>query len=344
MTFNSETYQQYWFPGSANNRSIFDFTNDVMQIESPGFPLVPVDSDNFGNVITLPGGTGYYILGKYLMDSTFKTVADASGLFDSLPANVANCAFAPDASAADDAHLYFIDSVGLNYAHIKRNLMNDSSVDAKAIIALPVEAMINSPLSIVGDTANGGCWLFYVAEKDGMYKLVNVYCKDNQVVSHSAVFLPCGGVPTCIDISKNNIAIQRNNASLVYGQFTIAGNVLDVHLAESVTGLSTVFIQSAFSVDGNTLFYVTEEDKKHVLNALNLTTGGVTKSFTTGKYIALKRGLDNIIYGLSVKTTSSSTVLTVTPNTAADDFSVAEFFSAVNGGYFPSTGWSNNPF
>jgi hypothetical protein len=344
MTFNSETYQQYWFPGSANNRCIFDFTNDVMQIESPGFPMVPVDSDNFGNVITLPGGTGYYILGKYLMDSTFKTVADASGLFDNLPANVANCAFAPDVSAEDDAHLYFIDSFGLNYAHIKRNLINDSSIDEKAIIALPVKAMVNSPLSIVGDTANGGCWLFYVSEIDGTYRLVNVYYKDNQVVSHSAVFLPHGGVPTCIDISKNNIAVMRNNASLLYGQFTITGNVVDVNLTESVTGLSTVFIQSAFSVDGNTLFYVTEEDNKNMLNTLNLTTGGVTKLNTTGKYIALKRGLDNIIYGLSIKTTRSSTVLTVTPNTVADDFSVAEFYSPVNGGYFPSSGWSNNPF
>lgn len=344
MNFNSETFQQFWFPGSANNRYIFDFTNDVMQIESPGFPLVPTDSDNFGNVITLPGGTGYYIIGKYLMDSTYKSVENSETLFQSLPANVANCAFAPDPSNQDYARLYFIDSNGLNYVHINRNISNVSSVDVTAIIPLQLPPMANSPLSILGDAINDANWLFYISEQDGIYKLVSVYCKESQATTFSSVFLPCGGIPTCIDISGNNISVLRNNASLVFGTFTLADGIVDVNMKEAITGLSSVCIQSAFSVDGNTLFYLTEENKTHVLNAINLTTNATIKSTTTGKYIALKRGLDNIIYGLSTKTVSSSTVLTVTPNTTADDFSVSEFFSPVNGGYFPSSGWSNGTY
>ena len=341
MTSTSDSYQKYWFPGSANDRYIFDFTNDVMQIESPGFPLVPTDSDNFGNVITLPSGVGYYILGKYLMDSTYKTVENSEELFVNLPENIANCSFAPDNNDPKCAHLYFIDSAGLNYAHINRNVINDSSVDVMAIVSLDIPAIENSPLSIIGDSINGGNWLFYISKKDEVYKLESVYCEESQVSAKCSVFLPLGGIPTCIDIMNNNIAVLCNDNSLAYGTFKISGNVVDINFVDSIKDLSSDFTQSAFSTDGNTLFYLTEENSMNILNSQNLTTNTIKKSTTVGKYAALKLGPDKIIYGLSIKTADSSTVLTVTPNTVADEFSVAEFFSPVNGGYFPSTGWDN---
>jgi hypothetical protein len=342
MNINIDMMQLYWFPGNANQRSIFDFNSGVLQIESPGFPLVPVDSNNFGNVITLADGTGYSLLGKYLMDSNFSTVNNTESLFSNLSPTVANCSFSPDFNNKNYANLYFIDSGGLNYVHISRNLLKESTADVIAIMPLTLPPMLNSPLCILGDSINGGNWLFYITEYNKVHKLVSLYCKDGQSTSYSSVFLPCGGAPICIDVKSNRIAIIRDDASLVYGEIVVQTESIDVQFTEIISGLSSTLIQSAFSADGNSLFYMTDIGGAHYVNYRNLTTGSITQEPTTGKYIALKCGPDDVIYGLSIKTIGTATLLTVTPTTPVDGFSVSEILVPTNGGYFPATEWRDN--
>lgn len=341
MNISTDVRQNYWFPGTANHRSIFDFTQDVMQIQTPGFPLVPVDSDNFGNVISLSGGNGYYIIGKYVMDYNFSPVENTEDLLVNVQPTVANCAFAPDLADSNNAQLYFIDKEGLHYVHLKQNILKESTADIISLVSLPVLPLANSPLCILGDAENGGNWLFFITSKEDIYYLASVYCKESKMTNIRETPLPVNGIPTFIDIKNSTIAIHQNTNSLIHGTLSINDNVAETQFIDTISGLSTTFFQSAFSVDGNSLFYVTEESRKYYLNCYNLTTGVITKTPTVGKYIALKCGVDNIIYGLSVKTSASATLLVVTPTEIADQFSISETYVSVSGGYFPSTGWQN---
>lgn len=341
MNISSSTtgLQNYWFPGEANARAIFDFTSGVLSIESPGFPLVPEDSNNFGNVITLSDSVGYYIIGKYLVDAVFTTVTGSEGIFDKLVADIANCAFAPDLSDADAAQLYFIDSDGLHYGHIKRNLLQESSLDILATVSLALPPEVSSPLCILGDPTGQGNWLFYVATQNRIPKLVVSYCEAGVEILSQSFDLPKYGTPTHIDVYKNKISIIYNTCTLHYGTLIALDKLMTVTLDGTLTGLSVDCIQSAFSADGNSLFWLTKHLGSCNVNYVNLTTGAVVSSPTSGVYKALKCGPDNTLYGLSQTTLSASTLLTVVPTAAADEFSISEIFTPANGGFFPATGW-----
>lgn len=340
MNMNAKYMQNYWFPGSANQRSIFNFTNGVLDIESPGFPLVPEDSDNFGNVITLPDGVGYYIIGKYLVDSAFTTVAGSTGIFDDLTPTVANCMFAPDIDEKNAAHLYYIDNNGLHYGHITRDLVQKSSLDTLLKMPLTLPPVASSPLGILGHPSGGGCWLFYINKQDDSLKLVVVYCLKCDEISSYSITLPGSGMPVSIDTFKNRIALVCDDVSLIYGVLTAKDSAMSIAMSGRIDGLSPDCIQSAFSAEGNSLFWLTKEPDGYYVNYRNMTTGAVISTPTSGNYAAMKCGPDNIIYGLSSKTRGASTLLTVTPKNVADDFSVSEIFASANGGYFPATGWN----
>ncbi|WP_312414331.1 hypothetical protein [Pseudescherichia sp.] len=340
MNMNATSMQNYWFPGSANQRSIFNFTNGVLDIESPGFPLVPEDSDNFGNVITLPDAVGYYIIGKYLVDSAFTTVAGSTGIFDALTPTVANCMFAPDIYEKNAAHLYYIDNNGLHYGHITRDLVQRSSLDTLLKVTLTLPPIANSPLCILGHPSGEGNWLFYINKQDDSLKLVVVYCLGSDEISSYSLTLSGSGMPVSIDAYKNRIALVCDDASLVYGVLTAKDSAMTIAVSGRIDGLSPDCIQSAFSAEGNSLFWLTKEPDGCYVNYRNMTTGTVTSTLTSGNYAAMKCGPDNIIYGLSCKTRSASTLLTVTPKNVSDDFSVSEIFASANGGYFPATGWN----
>ena len=340
MNANSISMQDYWFPGSANQRAIFDFTNGVLEIESPGFPLVPEDSVNFGNVITLSDNLGYYIIGKYLVDSNFTVVAGSDAIFNNANADVANCAFAPVVNESNAAHLYFIDNAGLHYGHISQNVFRHSTLDALTLVPLTFAPAENSPLCILGDADGNGNWLFYFTVQDALFKLVTVYCEAAVERSSTLLSAPDTELPVSMDIHKNKIALVYESGRLVYGSLTAAGETMNVTLDGSITGLSAVFIQSAFSADSHSLFWITNDAGVHNLNHLNMITGKITTTAVSGNYKALKRGPDDVIYGLSFKTQRSSTLLIVTPNNLANDFSVSEIFTPANGGYFPATAWN----
>lgn len=340
MTMNTESMQNYWFPGHANQRAIFDFTEGVLNIELPGFPLVPTDSNNFGNVITLPGGVGYYIIGKYLVDSGFTPVAGAEGIFDNLDTSIANCAFAPDTTAGSDAHLYFIDSTGLHYGHITRSVSQNSSLDTLSQVSLTLPPISRSPLCIQGNASDDTQWLYYLSLQDSLMRLVVVCVKGGTELSSCGVTLPGSGVPVSIEICKNHIALTCDDASLVYGSLSASGEVMIINLEDSVSGLSPDCVQCAFSADGNTLFWLTKQAGRCYVNYKSLVTTMLNSSAVSGNYIALKCGPDQIVYGLSHLTLSSPTLLTVTPTGQADAFSVAEILVSTNGGYFPATGWN----
>lgn len=336
-------YQQYWFPGSAEHRFIFDFTQDVLQIEQPGFPLDPVDSENFGNAITLPDGSSYAVLGKYIMDGNSNVVNNTTNLLDAILPDVANCVFAPDMNNSGSAEFYFIDIDGLHYSHIKKNLRGESSADIISLINVPVSPMPNSPLSIIGNSKDGGNWLFYISQKADVLKLNCVYCKQDSVVNYTSTLVPLFDLPVCIDISNDNIALVRNNASVTYGKIRFNNGVPEIYFTNTLFNLSNAMVQSAFSADGNSLLFLTEESQKHYINIYNITSQTVVKNETVGKYRALKCGPDRIIYGLSVKTLSSSTLLMISPTQLADNFSISESISGVNGGYFPGSSWQDLP-
>lgn len=332
--------QDYWFPGYASQRSIFDFTNGVLNIESPGIPLVPEDSNNFGNVITLNNDVGYYIIGKYLMDSAYNVVSGSGGIFDKAPANIACCAFAPDVNNNNAAHLYFIDAEGLHYGNIKRSMINESSIDSLNLIALSLPPMQNSPLSIMGDRYADGNWLFYISQQDDTQRLVVAYCSAAQEITTTHVLLPSAGMPISIDVCKNRIAVVFDDASLLYGTLTVSNKMMSVAIDDSINGLSHECVQSAFSASATSLFWLTKESKVGYINFRNMLTGAVTRQATVGIYKALKRGPDNAIYGLCHRTKGSSTLLIITPTGPEEEYSVSEIFASANGGYFPATGWS----
>ncbi|EOC1312799.1 hypothetical protein [Cronobacter turicensis] len=331
--------QNYWFPGKANQRSIFDFTNDVLNIESPGFPLVPVDSDNFGNVITLENDIGYYILGKYLMDSTFTVVTGSSGIFDKVPENISCNAFAPDTNNANAAHLYFIDSDGLHYGHISRDILKESSIDRLSLISLTYAPVPNSPLCLLGDSINGGNWLVYISIENNLKRLVAVYCKADVVLDCEQTLLPIQDNPVNIDMYKNRIAIVFKTYNLLYGTVSVTDMKMSIAINGMIANISADCVQTAFSASGSTLFWLTKTFGKCSVNYMDLLSGVITTTATTGVYQALKRGADNVIYGLNHQTSGSSTLLAVTPNGMLNDFSVSESFVTANGGYFPATGW-----
>jgi hypothetical protein len=335
----SSAMQNYWFPGHANQRSIFDFTSGVMDIQTPGFPLVPEDSDNFGNVITLENDVGYYILGKYLMDGNFSVVSGSDGLFNKIPANIACCTFAPDNANTSSAHLYFIDSDGLHYAHISRNIFKESSIDTLALVSLVYKPIENSPLCILGDSVGGGNWLIYVSVVNNLKRLVTIYCEADTVLDSEQTLLPIQDNPVSIDIYKNNAAIVFDSYCLLYGSITASDKKMAISIDGMITNLSNDCVQTAFSATGKYLFWLTKISEQCFINYMDILSGTVTTIQTSGVYKALKRGADNVIYGLHNLTLNSSTLLTITPNDQLGNFSVLEIFATANGGYFPATGW-----
>ncbi|WP_312583996.1 hypothetical protein [Atlantibacter sp.] len=339
MYAQSESFQQYWYPGSANNRYIFNFSSGVLEINSPGFPLVPEDTENFGNVITLPDGSGYSLLGRYLMDSDFKVVSKSEGIFDNLALDIANCAFAPETDNLQNALLYFIDVDTMKYAHITHNTFQESVVDVLIEVPLALDPAANSPLSIQGDTQGHGNWLFYITQTQETYALVCVFCQGNQTKNSSHVFLPPGGVPVSIDIQGNRLTIVRDDNTLDYGTFIRSEQGVYFQWQNLISNLTDNFVQSAFSKDGTLLFYTTDTDSQYQLHAFNVITGTTVDTPLAGHYFALKRGPDNIIYGLSRKGASPSTLLAITPTNKMDEFSISEILTPANGGFFPSTAW-----
>lgn len=338
MRSNSDSMQLYWFPGYAATRSIFDFTHDVMKIEIPGFQLTPEESNNFGNVITLPGGAGYYIIGKSLVDTEFTVVSGSEGLFASVPEKVANFVFSPDGDAA--AHLYFMDKDGLHYGHIVRETAQRSSLDSHRLVPLSILPMENSPLCILGSSTGGETWLFYINQQSDGYRLVIVECQTTSITAYSVIPLSITAAPVSIEVSRNQIALVCSNATLVYGTLSVDGNIMNATLDNHITGLTSGCVQCAFSGDGDTLFWPTTVAGTHYINFQNRMTGTSVSYPTVGVYTALKCGPDQIIYGLSTTSRSPSTLLTVTPDNLNGDYSVLEIYSYTNGGYFPSTGWS----
>lgn len=336
----SGNMQKYWYPGRANQRSIFDFTNDVLDIESPGFPLVPEDSDNFGNVITLPTGWGYAIIGKYIVDTNYTVVTGADGIFDRLSGTIANCSFAPDVNTENAAHLYYIDTDGLHYGHIQRKINQESVLDTLMTVSLAMPAMTNSPLAILGNATGEGYWLFYLHQQDNIKKLITSWVEAGVEVASSAILFPGEGIPVSIEVYQNQIALVCDDGCLVYGSLVASGQKLAVTLNDRIPGLSKKCVQCTYSADGNSLFWLSKQDKVHYINYRNLTTGADTRAETVGHYIAVKCGPDQVIYGLSHLTNSSSTLLVITPNAQKDDFSISESFDSANGGYFPSCGWN----
>lgn len=333
------TMQNYWFPGDANQRSIFDFTAGALDIGTPGFPLVPEDSNNFGNVITLENDVSYYIIGKYLIDANFAVVSGSDNILNKTPATIACCAFAPDQSNADAAHLYFIDSEGLHYGHISRNLIKESSIDALACLPLTYAPVLNSPLCLLGDSINGGNWLVYIGMKNNLKRLIAVYCEAGTVVDCEQTLLPVQDNPVSIDICNNRIAIVFQTGNLLYGKLSVSEKKMTIAIDGMITEMSSDCVQTAFCATAQSLFWLTRTSGNGFINYMDMLSGTVTTVATGGNYKALKRGPDNVIYGLSHLKAGTPTLLTVTPNGSPNDFSVSEIFVSASGGYFPSTGW-----
>ncbi|WP_297116174.1 hypothetical protein [uncultured Enterobacter sp.] len=331
--------QNYWFPGHANHREIFDFTGNILNIETPGFPLAPHDSNNFGNVITLENESGYYIIGKYLMDNNFSVVTGSDGIFDNVPSDIPCCTFAPDMSNPAAAHLYYIDEEGLHYGHISKNIAKESTISAPVLVSLPLPPDKDSPLCILGDGSGTGNWLFYSSGEKDTHVIAAAYCEADSVLCVESTVLNNENNIINIDICQNRISLLTQNADLMYGTLSAADNKMSVDIDYTINNLSSDCIQTAFSSSASSLFWLTKNMEGCAINQLNYLTGEVVTTTVKGDYIALKCGPDNIIYGLDRRELGSSTLLTIMPDDDLGTYSIAEISLATSGGYFPATGW-----
>lgn len=331
--------QNYWFPGQANHREIFDFTGNILNIETPGFPLAPHDSNSFGNVITFENESGYYIIGKYLMDNNFSVVTGSEGIFDNVPSDIPCCSFAPDISNPAAAHLYYIDDEGLHYCHITQNIAKESIISSPVLVSLPLPPGKNSSLCILGDGSGTGNWLFYTSGEKETHVIAAAYCEADSTLCVETTLLNNENNIINIDICQNKIALLTQNADLVYGTISAAGNTMSVAIDATINNLSDDCVQTAFSSSSSSLFWLTKNMEKCAINELNYLTGKVTTTNVKGDYIALKCGPDDVIYGLDQRELGSSTLLTITPDNNLGTYSIAEIYLATSGGYFPATGW-----
>jgi len=337
---SNSSFQKLWFPGEKNNRSIFNFNNGVLNIESPGFPLVPEDKNNFGNVITLGNGVGYYIIGKYLVDDHFKVINDSNGIFDNISMEIPCTAFAPDYENPKSAFIYYIDYLGLHVGHIKRNLINESSLDSLVTVSLTHTPSSNTPLAILGDASGNGLWVFYISDDNDLQKLIAAHIVTGVEVNRSKFNLTNQSGPINIDISKSRIAILFKDKCLHYGMLYLSKESVSIEIAGEIENISPYCVQSAFSSTSNSLFWLEEKHSKNYLKRLNISSLAIESSLVNNCYKSLKCGPDNIIYGLSKSTNNQPTLLMATPNGLIEEFSVTEAIVPTEGGYFPANGWS----
>ncbi|CAH8188712.1 dUTP diphosphatase [Vibrio aestuarianus] len=337
----SQFSQALWFPGTPENRYIFDFRNNVLEILESDGVLSEDAFESVGNTITQDeDSVSLYLIGKSLVDQHFRVVDKSNNLFKNTTLTQYNLVFSKEINQTTEyLDGYYVSYNALNFFRVSQN-QEFTEVIQHDVIDLPHRISQDSPLSVIAHEKLDKKWIFYTAYGQFNLNLHIAECNGSNIKPITSVPLPneFDQGQISIEVSATHIAILKKGYGILYGDVRYSDTYVDLEFRALKQDVSVELSKCAISLDDQFLVYISTEGSSDYINWLNLTTEQLSTQKLLGRYSSLKTSPIANIYGLSPQQAEGAliTLLELEPEPDGSTFIVNETYSPVSGGFFPN--------